>query len=346
MMLALDAPSNSLPSILPPIPTHRPFSSSSVTKDIRIVHKSADVLGISLVEKKTGGCLVKSAPNHKNHVRRGMSLISVNNIDVTTHTLLQIVQLLGARPLDLLFRPAPPGPGSSSRPKSPDVAATPQDEDDKDDKDAVDDATSIPGAFSVTKDIRIVHRSPDLLGIALVEKKKGGCFIRSAPKYKRHVRRGMTLMSINKKDVSTLKLQEIVVLLKARPLDLVFRPAPKGVAVTQPDPNAPPPRPSLEERVSAIKDLYRERRKQSIKQKHLSEIQRYRIGAPFDNSNPKEVQMCDYRNTVVSRRELKKKQLKDRYFYNQWLRRSAGYRQTLALVFDAMDVDKDGTLTR
>ena len=78
----------------------------------------------------------------------------------------------------------------------------------------------------------------------------------------------------------------------------------------------------------------------------MSEIQRYRIGAPFDNSNSKEVQMCDYRNTVVSRRELKKKQLKDRYFYNQWLRRSAGYRQTLALVFDAMDVDKDGTLTR
>ena len=201
--------------------------------------------------------------------------------------------------------------------------------------------------FDVKKDIRIVHKSPGMLGISLCQKKNGGTFIRAAPKHQASiVRRGMTLISINRLDVSTFSLQQVVLLLKQRPLSLVFRPAPSGSAVLVPDPNAPPPRPTIPDRVSAAKYFYRQQKKLALKKQHLQHIQKYRIGPPKSGAGSKEVQMCAYRNTVTERRQHQKRKLKNEFFREQWERRSAGYRRTLAMVFDAMDVDGDGTLTR
>ena len=115
--------------------------------------------------------------------------------------------------------------------------------------------------FDVQKDIRVVHKTSDILGITLAKKKHGGVFVRSAPNHKRIIRRGMTLISINKVDVTTYNMKQVVSLLKQRPLVLIFRPAPKGTAIVASDPNAPPPRPTLEDRVNNLRVTYLMKRK-------------------------------------------------------------------------------------
>ena len=196
-------------------------------------------------------------------------------------------------------------------------------------------------------DVRIIHCSKDLLNISLVSKRGGGAMVRSAPSHKRMIRRGMTLISINFVNVETLSLNQIVAQLKLRPLDLLFRPPPRGTCIEgAPDPNAPPPRPTPKERREAAAYLHREKRKQALKQTHLKMIQRYRIGPPKETDSPKEIEMCHYRNTFHQHRNAKKEKLKAEFFREQWERRFAGYVRTLELVYDAMDVDHDGSLTR
>jgi hypothetical protein len=194
-------------------------------------------------------------------------------------------------------------------------------------------------------EVRIVHRVASLLGISLIGKKHGGVMVRSAPN--RQIRRGMSLISVNKVDVQTATLSEVVRLLKTRPLDLLFRPAPTGSSISgEPDPHAPPPRPSPNERRDCAAYVHREKRKQELKKKHFAMIQRYRIGPPKNQNNLAEIHMCNYRNTFQDIRESKKAKLKADYFREQWEKRFAGYVRTLELVFDAMDLDNDGTLSR
>ena len=149
-------------------------------------------------------------------------------------------------------------------------------------------------------EVRIFHRDASLLGISLIGKKHGGVMVRSAPN--RQIRRGMSLISVNKVDVQTATLSEVVRLLKTRPLDLLFRPAPTGSSISgEPDPHAPPPRPSPNERRDCAAYVHREKRKQELKKKHFAMIQRYRIGPPKNQNNLAEIHMCNYRNTFQER---------------------------------------------
>ena len=190
--------------------------------------------------------------------------------------------------------------------------------------------------------INLVHLQHDdisLLGINLIAKRSGGVMVRSAPKHKNQIRRGMTLITINKIDVSTTaSLSEILPLLLARPLDLVFRPAPSGSFVEgAPDPNAPPVRPTPKFRHDAALYTRRILRKNQLRKTHLKMVQRYRIGPPREEATKGEREMCVYRNTFHERRESRKQRLRDEFFRKQWQRRYAGYARTLEVCcFAAM----------
>ena len=148
--------------------------------------------------------------------------------------------------------------------------------------------------------VLLQHDDISLLGINLIAKRSGGAMVRSAPKHKNQIRRGMTLLTINGEDVATRPLENILSLLLARPLDLVFRPAPSGSFVEgAPDPNAPPVRPTPKFRHDAALYTRRILRKNQLRKTHLEMVQRYRIGPPREEATKGEREMCVWEDMEV-----------------------------------------------
>jgi Ca2+-binding EF-hand superfamily protein len=201
----------------------------------------------------------------------------------------------------------------------------------------------------LARDVVLRHTALGPIGIALVNKISGGVMVQSVRSKKiRHVRKGMTLRSIDGVRLpADATLGDIVERLKARPIKLIFRPAPKGSAFHgEPDPLGPVERPSIPERIEALRFSKREERKARIKSEHFNTIQRYRKGPPLDPSDPHDVLMSDYRSTFDIRRDARKNDLKRQFFRRQWERRYQGYVALLIKAFESMDIDNDGELTQ
>ena len=202
---------------------------------------------------------------------------------------------------------------------------------------------------SLSKDVVLRHSNPGPIGLKLVNKISGGIMVQYVSSRKvRRVRKGMTLISINGNVLDPKSgLNDVLDQLNKRPIKLRFRPAPRGFAVHgEPDRKAPPTRPTINDRVEALKFSKREKRKAQLKKEHFKTIQRYRKGPPMDPNNEHDVIMSEYRSTFDIKREERKAMLKRNFFRAQWENRYQGYVKTLNQAFDAMDIDGDGELTK